>query len=191
MGDGVLAKAAPLCDSLRSGAVLFSVTGVGPEFRHRSFGSYVYTEIRSWQWQPCQWRSSSRFWTQRHGLSSLQLFYGVSTSLLEKYAWYFANSKDHAWNSGALLPNDLGLFDMLGNVFEWCQDRSRADRPIEKGVMVDLPPTAEVVVDKQLRILRGGSYGEGLDSLRCAYRAAEPPTSQNVYGGFRIARTYP
>ena len=50
-------------------------------------------------------------------------YYGVSTDLLGKYAWYQANSQEHAWPCGSLLPNDLGLFDMLGNVFEWVQDR--------------------------------------------------------------------
>ena len=46
-------------------------------------------------------------------------YYGASTDLLGAYAWYQANSKDHAWACGSLLPNDLGLFDMLGNQFEW------------------------------------------------------------------------
>ena len=33
-----------------------------------------------------------------------------------------ANSQEHAWPCGSLLPNDLGLFDMLGNVYEWPHD---------------------------------------------------------------------
>jgi formylglycine-generating enzyme required for sulfatase activity len=41
--------------------------------------------------------------------------FGLSSELLDKYAWYQANSQDHAWSCGSLLPNDLGLFDMLGN----------------------------------------------------------------------------
>ena len=47
-----------------------------------------------------------------------------SIDLLGRYAWYQANGQERAWPCGSLLPNDLGLFDMLGNVFEWCQDRA-------------------------------------------------------------------
>ena len=59
-------------------------------------------------------------------------YYGNSTELLDAYAWYQANSKVHAWTCGSLLPNDLGLFDMLGNVNEWCQDRVGAYRRQER-----------------------------------------------------------
>ena len=42
-------------------------------------------------------------------------YFGQSSELLEKYAWWHANSQNRAWSCGSLLPNDLGLFDMLGN----------------------------------------------------------------------------
>jgi formylglycine-generating enzyme required for sulfatase activity len=50
-------------------------------------------------------------------------YYGASTDLLALYAGYSANSREHAWACGSLLPNDLGLFDMLGNQYEWVHDR--------------------------------------------------------------------
>ena len=51
--------------------------------------------------------------------------YGETTALLGKYAWYMENSQQR-WMLpvGSLKPNDFGLFDMLGNAMEWCQDRA-------------------------------------------------------------------
>ena len=46
--------------------------------------------------------------------------FGDSEELLREYAWYVQNSNDRAWPVGQLKPNDLGLFDMLGNGFEHC-----------------------------------------------------------------------
>src|SRR5438094_7675754 len=52
-------------------------------------------------------------------------YYGESEELLGKYAWYGSNSAGHTWPVGMLKPNDLGLFDMHGNVYTWCQERFR------------------------------------------------------------------
>ncbi len=65
-------------------------------------------------------------------------YFGFSKILLDKYARYQANSQDHAWPGGSLLPNDLGLFDMLGNVYEGCQERFVDYQPDEKGFLDDI-----------------------------------------------------
>src|SRR5262249_32924050 len=49
--------------------------------------------------------------------------YGCSEILLSEYAWYRKNSGDRTWPVGQLKPNDLGLFDVHGNVWTWCQCR--------------------------------------------------------------------
>jgi len=49
-------------------------------------------------------------------------YHGLSLGLLGFYARYQAISQERAGPGGSLLPNDLGLFDMLGNAYEWCQD---------------------------------------------------------------------
>src|SRR5262249_19247663 len=81
-------------------------------------------------------------------------YYGLTTDLLGEYAWYQANSEEHAWACGSLLPNDLGLFDMLGNMYEWCQDRTDAPRPMRKGLYYDIIQTSSNIIDKNPRVLR-------------------------------------
>ena len=64
-------------------------------------------------------------------------YYGAGTELLGRYARYQANSQDHAWACGGLLPNDLGLFDMLGNAYEWVHDRYGITRISRQGIIND------------------------------------------------------
>jgi formylglycine-generating enzyme required for sulfatase activity len=64
-------------------------------------------------------------------------YYGSSLDLLDRYAWYLANSKEHAWGCGSLLPNDLGLFDMLGNAYEWVQDARNREMWRRQGMFID------------------------------------------------------
>jgi formylglycine-generating enzyme required for sulfatase activity len=84
-------------------------------------------------------------------------YYGVSIDLLDAYARYRVNSQEHAWPSAGLLPNDLGLFDMLGNVYEWCQDLYRLTEQLEEGGSIDRITVSEVVSDRGHRARRGGA----------------------------------
>src|SRR5437763_263442 len=73
-------------------------------------------------------------------------YYGDSIELLKNYAWYVENGLEKAWPSGRLKPNDLGLFDMLGNVYEWCLDRDGTTLPVTQGVYRDVVEAEETVV---------------------------------------------
>jgi formylglycine-generating enzyme required for sulfatase activity len=108
--------------------------------------------------------------------------YGFSIGLLEKYARYLANSDDHAWPCGSLKPNDLGLFDMPGNVSEWCQER-HSDDP---GGAAD----SDAHIDERPRRLRGGTYDSFPAYVRSANREWDAPSSSFNTQGFRPARTY-
>ena len=118
-------------------------------------------------------------------------YFGLSMDLLERYAWYQGNSKEHAWSCGSLLPNDLGLFDMLGNEHEWVQGRGSRAMPEKRGLFSDIINISEYAIDKTPRILRGGSFNNPAAVVRSAYRYWVPPAYPYFFDGFRPARTPP
>ncbi len=117
-------------------------------------------------------------------------YFGLSIELLGKYARYQANSREHAWSCGSLLPNDLGLFDMLGNEFEWVQDSVRRLMPERRGLSSDLINISEFINGTPPRVLRAGAFNNPAATVRSAYRFGNAPSSRNASSGFRLARTY-
>jgi len=111
-------------------------------------------------------------------------YYGVSTDLLAKYAWYQANSREHAWPGGSLIPNESGLFDMLGNVFEWVQDRyGRLNTTDDINIQ-------EFIDTLNPRLLRGGTFYNPPVFVRSANRDWIAPANRDAFSGFRPSRTY-
>jgi formylglycine-generating enzyme required for sulfatase activity len=119
-------------------------------------------------------------------------YYGETDELLGRYAWYSSVSRDQWMRPpGSVRPNDLGLFDMLGNAIEWCHNK-------------DIPPGKErpewdkededdvkSVRTKDHRVIRGGSFQSTPWNVRSATRNALAPDNRVPRGGFRPARTYP
>jgi formylglycine-generating enzyme required for sulfatase activity len=117
-------------------------------------------------------------------------YFGLSTELVDKYAWTQANSNDHARSCGSLLPNDLGLFDMLGNEFEWVHDSMSRSMPKRGGKLIDLSSSGHVY-DTTHRVLRGGAYNMIPTGDRSALRWGTAPSYRYTDLGFRPARTCP
>jgi formylglycine-generating enzyme required for sulfatase activity len=102
-----------------------------------------------------------------------------------------ANSRDRAWPCGQLQPNDLGLFDMLGNLFEWCQDEYRSYPTGGDEAVSDNMNASSFTKDKDSRLLRGGTFSYLAALVRSAFRIRNAPAIRFILYGFRPARTYP
>jgi serine/threonine protein kinase/formylglycine-generating enzyme required for sulfatase activity len=117
-------------------------------------------------------------------------FYGSSPELLGRYGWYADNSGVRTHPVGGLRPNDFGLFDMHGNIWQWCQERQLASRPwggqpAPTEDREDLDPVSEM----HGRMLRGGNFYDQAAFLRCAARLSNRPYQVDDYFGFRVGRT--
>jgi formylglycine-generating enzyme required for sulfatase activity len=95
--------------------------------------------------------------------------FGDKEEDLKDYAWYNGNAKGNDPPVGKKKPNAWGLYDMHGYVWEWCSDSYGGD-------------------DKE-RVLRGGSWADGPESCRSAFRHHKPVATRSDSIGFRCVRS--
>ncbi|MBS0262995.1 MAG: formylglycine-generating enzyme family protein, partial [Planctomycetes bacterium] len=114
--------------------------------------------------------------------------YGEADELLVKFAWYVPNALGQPHPVAQLLPNDYGIFDPLGNLWNWCLDRPRkfASTPVD---IVEDIEDENLQIDNTARALHGGCYTDHAFWLRSAYRYKDNPSSTPSLVGFRLART--
>lgn len=153
---------------------------LAPDYLHRT-GYRLPTEAE-WEYACRAGATTSRY-------------FGETDDLLCQYAWCTKNSLDRSTEpSGRMKPNDLGLFDMLGNVMEWSMGKPvglSADPDKMPGD--DLEDTADMlrIEDTKGRIAHGGSFLSYTLNVRAAFHNWNRPSFPSQVTGFRIVRTVP
>jgi formylglycine-generating enzyme required for sulfatase activity len=136
---------------------------------------------------------------------------GDADKALDKHAWYAGNAGGRLHPVGEKQPNPWGLFDMHGNVWEWCSDWYASDyyEQLAAGSEQFSNSTREVSTRLEqhpsgveqtpgenpsgpesgsYRVFRGGSWDYDADRCRSAYRNYWQPGGRSVNLGFRLAR---
>ena len=116
----------------------------------------------------------------RTGTETMYSF-GNYTSKLREYAWYSENSEGQTHPVSQLKPNAWGLFDMYGNVWEWCQDWYDSEYYSSSPKGDQKEPSSF-----DLRVLRGGSWYNDLGGCRSACRHGNLPNHTNSANGLRV-----
>jgi formylglycine-generating enzyme required for sulfatase activity len=119
--------------------------------------------------------------------------FGDDAGSLPRYAWYDGNTqKERIYPVAQLLPNQWGLYDMLGNVWEWTFDR-RQNYPSDNAVTADVEDSISRISNDVARTRRGGSFAYEWFTTRSAHRgdATYFPNQTRDGVGFRVARTMP
>ncbi|MHC4624995.1 MAG: SUMF1/EgtB/PvdO family nonheme iron enzyme, partial [Planctomycetota bacterium] len=110
--------------------------------------------------------------------------FGDSDSFLGDYAWFDGNAdavgQDYAHPVGQKLPNPWRMYDMHGNVLEWCSDYYDEEYYSRSPSIDPNGPSYGIS-----RSLRGGSWDNGGSYLRCSYRS-DYPVSRGLLVGFRV-----
>lgn len=136
-------------------------------FRDRR--AYRLPTVAEWEYA-CRAGGSGRFYS------------GENDADLFKVAWVGGVSSSRTHPVAKLAPNRFGLFDMLGNVYEWCADYYEASY-YAKSPRIDPPGPSKGIE----RVIRGGAYNESFQNARCAFRTGKDLMKTQANLGFRIA----
>ena len=126
------------------------------------------------EWEyACRARTTTRYWA------------GDTEKALGKVGWYDDNSGSRAHAVGEKPANPWGLYDMHGNVLEWCGDLYG---PYAEGEQANPTGPVDGGTGGTSRVLRGGCWWYGAEGARSANRCRDDPSNRDDDFGFRVVR---
>jgi formylglycine-generating enzyme required for sulfatase activity len=117
--------------------------------------------------------------------TSTRYYFGNDEADLGHYAWHESNSGSRTQPVGRKKPNDFGLYDMHGNVWEWVQD---CYMPTYSGAPSDGSASGAPCPENK-RVARGGGWDSNAANLRSARRGWYAADRRSQVLGFRLARS--
>ena len=127
-----------------------------------------------------EWEYACRAGTQT------RYYFGDNEKQLGEYAWFDKNSNSKTHPVGQKKPNNWGLYDMSGNVWEWCKDPYRDSYVNKPENIKNNGNTAWSSSNISPRVLRGGSWCSNSGNCRSAYRSRSNADARISYYGFRL-----
>lgn len=151
-------------------------TRLSPVSANLNADGYRLPSEMEWVWAAMGARKSSKAYMKQFAGSNKK-------NKAEDYAWTVYNSLSASHPVGTKLPNELGLYDMSGNVMEWCWDWYGEYSDGEISSREERGQGAPTGIG---HVLRGGSWRDDLVSLD--FRCGSCPFDQDAYVGFRVVR---
>lgn len=121
------------------------------------------------------------------GARQRALYEYASGNTLDELGWYNANSHGQTQPVGLKLPNELGLYDLSGNVWEWCEDQYQDKKS-------EIPADGSAWTQGETgayRVLRGGCWGDRARDCRSSLRLSYLPAYRDNNFGFRVVLVPP
>ena len=137
-----------------------------------SQGEWTYSLPTEAQWE----------YAAKGGQKSQGTLYSGSNNI-DEVGWYSGNSNNRIHSSGELKPNELGIYDMTGNQWEWCQDWY-GEYSVDTAAAVNPSGPAQGAV----KVLRGGSWYSVAALCRNTLRSGGEPSIKDKHYGFRLVR---